>query len=147
MTGYQPRKTDPPELVETVKLLYVNGKTQMEIAERLERSRKFVQGVFRRNGIKPRIAAKRDQRGAKNSSWKGDQASYQALHLRLYSTRGRPFPCSVCGTMTAKAYDWANLTGNYQDIEDFAAMCRSCHWKHDGRIKNLRPKEVMPQTP
>ena len=146
-TGYRPRKTDPPESVETVRLLYANGKTQREIADRLDLSLKAVQGIFHRNGIKARIAAKRDQRGPLNARWKGDEAGYQAMHLRLYRARGRPFPCSVCRSMTAKAYDWANLTGNYSDMTDFAPMCRSCHWKHDGRIKNLRPKEVMPQTP
>ena len=135
--GYRPRKIDPPELVATVRLLYANGKTQAEIAERLARSLKFVQGVFRRNGITPRTATKRDQRGAKNARWKGDEAGYQAMHLRLYATRGRPFPCSVCGTTTARAYDWANLTGNFSDTSDYAPMCRSCHWKHDGKVKNL----------
>lgn len=136
--GYKPRKTDPTELVETVRLLYVNGKTQTEIAARLGRSLRFVQGVFRRNGIMPRRATPRDQTGSRNPRWKGEKAGYQAMHLRLYQAKGRPFPCSVCGTTTAKAYDWANLTGNYSDMTDFAPMCRSCHWKHDGRIKNLR---------
>lgn len=137
-TGYQPRKTDPPELVTRVRLLYANGKTQTEIAAGLGRSLRFVQGVFRRNGITPRKATPRDQAGSKNPRWKGTEAGYQAMHLRVYAVRGRPFPCSVCGTTTAKAYDWANLTGNYQDIEDFAAMCRSCHWRHDRRVQNLR---------
>ncbi len=136
--GYQPRKTDPSELVESVRLLYANGQTQAEIAERLGRSLNFVQGVFRRNGIQPRPATPRNQTGSMNSRWKGDEAGYQAMHLRMYRVRGRPFPCSVCGTMQARAYDWANLTGNYQDIEDYAPMCRSCHWRHDGRVQNLR---------
>jgi hypothetical protein len=136
--GYRPRKTDSPELVERVKLLYSAGKTQDEIATVLGRSRKFVQGVFRRNGMKARVAAKRDQRGPRNSSWKGDRAGYQALHLRVYQAKGRPTACSVCGTTTARAFDWANLTGNYQDITDYAAMCRSCHWRYDGTVQNLR---------
>jgi hypothetical protein len=137
-TGYRPRKTDLPELVDKVRLLYANGKTQTEIAVRLGMSQKGVQGIFRRNGITARVAAKRDQRGPLNSSWKGDRAGYQAMHLRLYAVRGQPFPCSVCGTMTAKAYDWANLTGHYSDLTDYSPMCRSCHRKYDGGVKNLR---------
>ena len=129
---------DPPELVDKVRLLYANGLTQNEIATRLERSLRFVQGVFRRNEITPRKAIPRNQSGDQNPRWKGDQAGYQAMHLRLYAAKGRPFPCSVCGTTTAKAYDWANLTGNYSDMADFAPMCRSCHWKHDGKVNNLR---------
>jgi hypothetical protein len=138
-TGYQPRKSDPPELVARVRYLYEQRQmSQMEIASEFRWTLKKVQGVFRRNAIPTRPQIKRDQRGSKNARWKGDQAGYQALHLRVYAERGRPFPCSVCGTTTAKAYDWANLTGNYQAIEDFVPMCRSCHWKHDGKVSNLR---------
>lgn len=137
-TGYRPRKADPPELVTLVRQRYEAQATQAEIAADLGRTTKFVQGVFRRNGIQPRRAAKRDQRGSKNARWKGDEAGYQAMHLRLYSAKGRPFPCSVCGTTTAKAYDWANLMGRYQDIEDYAPMCRSCHARYDGKVQNLR---------
>ena len=28
-------------------------------------------------------------------------------------------------------YDWANLTGDYADVSDFARMCRSCHRRYD----------------
>jgi len=121
-----------------VRAAYADGQTQAEIAQTLGRSLRFVQGLFRRNGITPRIAAKRDQRGAKNARWKGDAAGYPAMHLRLYATRGRPFPCSVCGTTTARAYDWANLTGKFSDLTDYVPMCRSCHAKHDGKVQNLR---------
>jgi hypothetical protein len=146
-TGYQPRKSDPPELVDRTRYLYEQRTmSQAEIASELGRSLKYVQGVFRRNAIPTRPQVKRNQTGPANASWKGDKAGYQALHTRVYQSRGRPFPCSVCGTMTAKAYDWANLTGNYQDIQDFAAMCRSCHWKHDGRVQNLR-RGVIPEPP
>lgn len=146
-SGYQPRKRDDERIVDLVRHRYADNRTQIEIAEELGWSLKKVQGVFRRNGIITRRRVKRDQRGAKNSSWKGDRASYKAMHQRLYATRGRPFPCSVCGTTTARAYDWANLTGHYANPMDYAPMCRSCHWRHDGTIRNLRRKEVMPTTP
>jgi hypothetical protein len=140
-------KTYPMEVVLRVANLYRNGMTQAEVARELGTTQKVVYRVMFNHGIARRRAAKRDQRGARNHAWKGDKAGYPAMHYRVYRERGRPFPCSVCGTMQARAYDWANLTGNYADTSDYVPMCRSCHWKHDGQVRNLRPKEVMPQCP
>lgn len=121
--GYRPRKKDDPDLVSLVRRLYEAGKTQAEVGEAIGRSRKFVQGVFRRNGIAARKAIKRNQNGEHNSAWKGSAAGYQALHLRVYSMRGTPSECSRCGaTSPDKTYDWANLTGRYDDIEDYERM-------------------------
>lgn len=136
--GYRPRKIDPPEMVVRVRALYAGGKSQAEIAALMGWSLKKVQGVFRRNGITPRRQIKRNQAGSNNPRWKGSEAGYQAKHLRVYRLRGRPTQCSVCGTTTAKAFDWANLTGNLDDVMDYAAMCRSCHRRYDGGVQNLR---------
>ena len=139
--GYKPRKSDPPALVDYVRREYGAGMTQIELANAIGRSLKFIQGVFRRNGIQARIAAKRNQWGANNSSWKGDDASYQALHLRVEAVRGAPPECSRCGTSDPTlTYDWANLTGNYADTNDYERMCRSCHRRYD----NARREGVMP---
>jgi len=132
-------KTYPQELVDKVRLLYGAGKTQAEVAVALGLTQKVIYSLMRRHGLPARPAIKRNQRGRMNTGWKGDQAGYQALHLRVYRARGRPTTCSMCGTTDpTKTYDWANLTGNYQDIADFAPMCRSCHWRYDGRVQNLR---------
>lgn len=46
--------------------------------------------------------------------------------------------CEKCGTNEPnKTYDWANLTGNYDDVNDYKMMCRSCHFKMDGHRNNL----------
>jgi hypothetical protein len=67
------------------------------------------------------------------NAWKGNEAGYDALHYRLRAERGRPQRCDVCGTEdTSKTYDWANMTGHYDDPDDYKRMCRSCHLKHDG---------------
>ena len=50
---------------------------------------------------------------------------------------GKPFQCSVCGTTNAKHYDYANLSGRYEDMNDYAPMCRSCHWKYDDKVSNI----------
>lgn len=56
---------------DTVKTLYEAGHTQKEIGEILGVSQKVVCKYMKRNGIKARIAAKRDQFGENNSSWNG----------------------------------------------------------------------------
>lgn len=138
----RPPKQDDPGIVRKVRDLYRYGRTQAEVAGVLDLSQKAVFGIMRRNGIVARTAAKRDQFGEKNHAWKGDGASYQALHVRLYKRFGKPSQCSVCGTKEAPAFDYANLTGNYTDLSDYAPMCRSCHHKFDGRAANLQPKEA-----
>lgn len=46
--------------------------------------------------------------------------------------------CEICGTTDAdKSYDWANLTGKYDDPSDYKRMCRSCHAKQDRVILNI----------
>lgn len=80
---------------------------------------------------------KRDQVGASNASWKGDLAGKQALHRRLYAIHGKPVCCLVCGTVTAKAYDYANISGRYEDADDYVPLCRSCHAIYDGKVENI----------
>ena len=139
----QPRPTHlyPSALAGRVAELYAAGATQAEIGLTIGCSQKVVFTIMRNHGIKARVAAKRDQFGEANQMWKGDEAGYQALHIRLYKRFGKPDHCSVCGTREAPAFDYANLTGNYADISDYAPMCRSCHHKFDGRAANLKRKE------
>ena len=118
---------------------YLSGMSQHEVAAHYGVSQKVVFGWMRKAGIQARVAAKRNQKGSLNSSWKGDAATYAAFHYRLQSLKGTPSVCEVCGTTdTKRTYDWANLTGRYHDPEDYKRMCRSCHWKHDGKIKNIK---------
>lgn len=63
--------------------------------------------------------------------WSGDSVGISAAHARLYRMLGNPSKCEECGTTSAKRYDWANLTGRYNDPKDFKRMCRSCHLKFD----------------
>lgn len=117
-----------------VKEMYENGMTQTEIAEHFGVVQKIIWRHMKNNGIKARNSAKRNQRKDANHMWKGDEAKYKAFHLRIRSEKGpaKNYPCSVCKTTDAKLnYDWANLTGKYEDINDYAPMCRSCHRKYD----------------
>lgn len=119
--------------------IYKSGMTQIECAHVLGVTRKVICNAMKRLGIKSRIAAKRDQMGSKNSGWKGKDASLGCKHRRIYRAFGQPSKCAVCGTSDAsKTYDWANLTGDYDDPSDFKRMCRSCHWKYDKKHLNFK---------
>ena len=130
-------KVYAPEIVSLVSEMYQANHTQSEIAAAIGASQKVVWNLMRRSGIAARIAAKRDQWGERNHQWSGDEAGKQALHRRLYSRFGKPCKCSKCGTEEAKHYDYANLTGRYEDLSDYAPMCRSCHWKYDMKNNNI----------
>lgn len=121
-----------------VRHLYTSGMTQEEIAVEISTTVLSVRKFMKKCGIKSRVAAPRDQRGAKNANWKGDGVTYKAAHDRVYAIRGRPSKCEHCGTSSDDVnYEWANLTGNFHDPRDYIRLCRSCHCKHDGLIKNL----------
>lgn len=75
--------------------------------------------------------------------WKGDNAEYSALHRRLRENKGQPKKCEECGTEDPdKTYDWANISGDYEDPDDYKRLCRSCHWKLDNTVENLETEEV-----
>ncbi len=134
MTSGARPKIYPPELVERVATLYAHGLTQTEIAPLVGLTQKVIFNVMRRHGIKSRPAIKRNQFGPKNSTWKGSKATYAALHKRVEVARGRPAKCGRCGASgPGRTYDWANLTGAYDDIADFERMCRSCHRVYDAQ--------------
>ena len=136
--GQKP-KIYPEKMVQIVRRLYVSGNTQSEIATQLEVSQKVIWKLMRNHNIKARVAAKRDQFGEKNHSWKGKADSYKAKHQRVQKVRGKPKECEICGTTdTSKSYDWACINGDYDDINGFVRMCRSCHSKRDGIVKNIK---------
>lgn len=130
-SGAKP-KMYAPELVAQVAWLYAAGQTQAEVAQATGQTQKIVWNIMRRHGLTARVAAKRDQTGPANHAWKGDAAGYQACHLRVEQRRGKPMRCGPCGTTDPSlTYDWANLTGNYPDPDDYERMCRSCHRRYD----------------
>ena len=112
--------------------LYETGLTQTKVAQKLNTTQKVIWHRFNEIKYKCRIAKKRDQFGPKNHMWKGDNAGYASLHRRVEIKRGKPRLCSKCGTTEAIEYNWANLTGNYADVNDYIRLCRSCHAKMDG---------------
>jgi len=55
---------------------------------------------------------------------------YTAMHQRVHRVRGKAsWQNCRCGE---PAQHWANLTGNYADVNDYEAMCMRCHRHYDG---------------
>jgi hypothetical protein len=67
------RRMDLP--YDEVLRLYESGHTQVEIGQIFGCSQKVVFGFMKRNGIKARIAKKRNQYGENNSNWKNGRRS------------------------------------------------------------------------
>ena len=118
--------------------LYGLGMTKQEVANRLNTTRKVTENTFKRHNFKCRKAYKRNQYGVNNHTWSGDNPSYSAAHRRLIRKFGKPKKCEVCGSENQeKFYDWASLTGDYNNFDDYKRMCRSCHWKLDKTYLNF----------
>ncbi len=135
-----PNKYTASPVPTNLKELYDSGMSQCEIASHFGVTQKVVWGWMKKAMIKARIAAKRDQRGERNSYWggKSGEVGYQAYHCRVIAKRGQPMHCEDCGTTDpTKNYDWASLTKNYSDVNDYKRLCRSCHFKMDGHIRNI----------
>ena len=61
--------------------LYNAGHTQQEIAEELGTTQKVVWRFMKNNGIKARVAYKRDQKGEKNDYWRGGRVESKGYIL------------------------------------------------------------------
>ena len=68
-----------------------------------------------------------------NPNWKGaDATNLTTFHKRIEEEFGKPKICAICGTTNeGLTYDWACLTGDYNNIKDYKRLCRSCHKKYD----------------
>ena len=102
-------------------------------------------------------AAKRRRAGHKRTPRRFDGPTYRTLHARVRDVRGsaNESPCRECGTtvdeLTHNGYmHWANLTNDYHDVNDFAAMCPACHGVYDAERKRNgsfvpfeHPKELV----
>ena len=150
-SGRSPRNY-PEHIVELATSLYKNGATVREVQAALPRGFR-AQTILERHLPHRRAAIKRDQAGPKNHMWKGDNATYQALHLRVGTVRGKPSRCSAC-EKTEGRFEWANMTGRYEDPFDYVRLCARCHRLIDAfrrqetgtTLSGHVRKEVMPNA-
>lgn len=143
--GAKKKQYDIGLVAEVRRLYHEEGMTQVEVAAALGTTQKVIFNLMRRHEIPRRNRARRDQRGANNPAWRGDQATYAALHYRVEAARGKPKECGRCGcTDEAMRYEWANLTGNYADVDDYERMCVFCHRQLDaGRRRELGRRTMV----
>ena len=72
-----------------------------------------------------------------NPLWKGEKVGYISLHLWIRNHKPKPTLCEECHQNPS--YELANISGKYlRDINDYRWLCRRCHMKSDGRMKNLK---------
>ena len=84
------------------------------------------------------------KKGEKNKMWKGENASYKAIHQWINTNKPKPIDglCELCHL--EKLYDAANISGVYlRDFTDWIYVCRACHMYEDGRILNLKQYRGM----
>lgn len=140
----RPARDYPEDTTGRVRELYAAGATVREIGEAIGPGYRTQTLVERFVAVR-RPSGKRDQRGEKNDSWRGDEAGYSAMHLRVITARGRPSRCACCDTTDpAIQYHWANLSGHYEDIHDYARLCPPCHRRLDARRRADLGRNTMP---
>mgnify|MGYP001573061391 CR=1 FL=1 len=71
-----------------------------------------------------------DMIGDKNSSWKGENVGYGALHDWVKARKQKPDNCQKC--FKNKKLELANLSYKYKrDLSDWDYLCHSCHFQMD----------------
>lgn len=141
----RPERDYPEGLLEQVRELYEGGATIAEVGRVIGPGYK-AEILVRRAVPQRRRAASRGHRGELCPAWKGPHAGYQALHLRVAVARGKPTFCACCDTTDpAKRYEWANLTGRYDDISDYVRLCVSCHRRLDAARRAQSGERTSPE--
>ena len=100
-----------------------------KLAKKLKRTKQFI-------CRKAKVLGLTNPSHLKPYAVKENSDPYHKHHARVRSKNGAPKLCQVCGENDKqKWYDWANLTGNYDDPDDYMRMCRRCHREYDKKRK------------
>ena len=71
-------------------------------------------------------------KGEKHYYWKGEKASYSAVHHWIKRWKGKPDHCEICGRSDKTRYNWANIDHTYRRIlDEYMSVCVPCHRKYD----------------
>jgi hypothetical protein len=80
-----------------------------------------------------------------NPSWKGNNASYKALHQWVRRHKHKPELCEICNNKTP--YDTANISGEYKrDVNDYQWLCRACHFKNHAFQRREKQRRIFLNT-
>lgn len=66
------------------------------------------------------------------------KTEYVKAHCVVRNTRGDAFGCMHCGTVEDRMYHWANISGDYWNVEDYISLCVPCHDRFDRRKGRTR---------
>lgn len=81
--------------------------------------------------------------GPTHPLWKGAEASYKALHRRVYRARGKAAECVQCHAGGRK-YEWATLHGtDGTDVRQYIPPCIPCHRTYDFARLTLEQREQI----
>jgi len=82
------------------------------------------------------------QQNEKNNKWKGDDASYYAIHIYISNHFGKSsdYPCKFCEKRgSSKQMHWANLDHKYsRNKKDWFVLCVKCHCNYDKTILGIK---------
>lgn len=85
------------------------------------------------------------RKGESNPNWSGDNVGYFGVHKWLIKNFIKSEVCENCGSKPGLTKNgkpkihWSNKSGKYlRDRNDWQQLCISCHWKHDGLVKNFK---------
>ena len=97
-----------------------------------------------------KVGVKKGTTEDKCNAWKGDNASYSALHKWITKKRGTPNYCEECKIssapqgkgLTRSYFHWANISRNYKRIiTDWKRLCVKCHARFDKGCGRGRPRK------
>lgn len=107
--------------------------------ETIEKMRKAKLGVKLSESTKEKM--RKSAQGERNVMWKGDDASYYAIHIWLKTNFGKANRCenldgnvlTFSCTQKSKNYQWAKKKASeYTRFKkDYYNLCVSCHRKYD----------------
>ncbi len=80
------------------------------------------------------------------SWWRGDEASYRALHTYVNKHFPKSGVCEECGETKSTDYALIRGHGYSRDRRDYLELCRRCHSRYDRLQTNWGPRRKKVTT-
>ncbi len=134
--------------INVLKKYFEIEKSIQELSSILNRSEMSIRMKARDLGLKRKIKTKtrgwklseqtkqkhkEHQLKDKNSNWKGNRVSYNALHQFIARYKPKPKLCEFCGK--EKKLELASIDGKYtRNVNHYKWLCRGCHTELDIKL-------------